>query len=126
VPKPLNKTKNIWNEFLEWISLQDIKSTNDFDHQINIYFQVSSNKEWIRTMNPGRNYYKRDQSIRREIYVKVENQEERMVPFWQTALAKRLSEDRIELYEVIGLNPHPIFRYEIPPFNESIVNAIRQ
>ena len=107
------------------MSLHDIKSANDFDHLIDVHFQVSPNKEWIRTMNLERYYYKRDYSNRREIHVKAENHDKRVFPFWQTALAKKLLGDRIELHEALGLNTKSTFWHDIPLFNENAVNEIR-
>ena len=108
------------------MNLQDVKSVNDFDHKIDMHFQVSPNEELTRIMNPERHYYKRDHSNKREIGVKAENQDKRVILFWQTALAKKLSGDRIELHEALELNANPTFQHEIPQFNENIVNAIRQ
>ena len=62
------------------MSLREIKTDNNFDYQIEAKFQVSHHRELLRIRIPDLTHYKRDDSSRWLISVKIEDQVEEVGP----------------------------------------------
>ena len=60
VPQASNKTRSIWNQFIQWLFEQNIQTIIDFSNYYSYKYYVSSDKEYAcKEKQEGRIYYQK-------------------------------------------------------------------
>ena len=72
VPKPSKKTKDIWKSFIQQIKDQQISTINDFDHQVECMFQITTDEKYLKRNGLQPKIYQKEESYGRPVYVEIE------------------------------------------------------
>ena len=54
MPKPSPKSKEIWIEFIEWLATQEIIAYNDFEDEMILKYQISSDRMHLQENFPSK------------------------------------------------------------------------
>ena len=68
VSKPLLKSMEIWQRFIDWLSQQGITIINNFDNQIDCRYQITRDNRHMKENKEGGMYYERTISYSQEVY----------------------------------------------------------
>ena len=125
VPRPSNKTQQLWNHFIEQLLSKAICTIYDFKQLIDSKYQISRNEQYIRERcdNNMKYYQIYYQQYRRNVYEEIEVT---LNVSWINVLAELKSNKIFTIstrFKIESTNPIP---HKYPPFNQMITELITQ